>query len=323
MRYSGLFRPIGALGRAILVSPSTRSTRTRIRASHPAPELLERRLALTASPTGLGAAAHFAILGLQGTPITSVSTIVGNVGVSPGGSLWNPTGSTVTGNVTLSAAGQMSGTGKVLGAVTVDPAAVCVATSAALNASTQYACLPAGQTFGSIVQATTVAGRGGVNVVNVNGNISSSLTLSGTSADIFIVNVSGNLTLTGGSGLKLAGGVTPNHVVYNFTASRSTLTIVSPGVTAGTLLAPHGQVILTGTCNGAVIAGGSSVSLLPGARVNEVDFEIPTVTPAATTTSTVAAAASKPTANLDGLIVPLVADSSGNGVIQTTKAGRR
>ena len=41
-----------------------------------------------------------------------------------------------------------------------------------------------------------VNGNGGLNVININGNMTTSLILNGSATDIFIVNVTGTLSLT-------------------------------------------------------------------------------------------------------------------------------
>ncbi|MDR3659485.1 MAG: SdrD B-like domain-containing protein, partial [Mycobacterium sp.] len=132
---------------------------------------------------------------------------------------------------------------------------------------------------------TTVTGNGGLNVININGSVHNSLTLSGTASDVFVVNITGNVDLIGSAALGLAGGVTAGHVLYNVTGHGG-IDILSRNAQDGTLLAPNGDVLVDGTFNGELI-GGRSVTVLPGATVNPAPFSIP----------------SPPTASLSGFVI--------------------
>ena len=87
--------------------------------------------------------------------------------------------------------------------------------NAAVSASANYAALTPTQTFGAITTSQTITGTAGTNVINIASiNLNqAALTLNGPAGSTFIVNVSGNVTLNGGSqgnGLLLTGGVTAN-----------------------------------------------------------------------------------------------------------------
>jgi choice-of-anchor A domain-containing protein len=212
-------------------------------------EGLEARLALSGAIGSLGAAGTFAILGLQGTTIVSLgATVAGSQGISQAGSLWSEF-STIKGPVTEAAAGQVHGLGAGV-TVNVDPTTMAQADSAAVAFSTQAAALSPTQTLPSITQSTTVSGNGGLNVIDITGSISNSLILNGSSSDVFIVNVSGGANLFGNAALGLAGGVTADHVLYNFTASRGSINVFGSGGVNGTLLAPGENVNLMGSLNG-------------------------------------------------------------------------
>jgi len=233
-------------------------------------------LALSASPVSLGAAGQFGVLGLQNTQVTNlIAQVNGNEGVSQGGALQNSIFSKITGNVSESASHQLSGAGKLVGSVTANAALLATVDSSALAASSQAAVLTPTQTLGTIAHSTTVTGNGGLNVIAINGNIRNSLILSGTSSDIFIVNVTGTADLSGRETLGLAGGVTADHVLYNFTGSGGSINILSSSAVDGTLLAPHEDFNLDGTFNGEIIGGGPEIILLPGATVNQDPFSAP------------------------------------------------
>jgi hypothetical protein len=234
-------------------------------------EALEDRLALSTIPS-LGAAGQFGVLGLQNTQINNSNVyITGNEGVSQGGKLTNMAPSTITGNAVESSSGQYSGPGKLGGNLNIDPAMLMQAGTDALNASSTAAGLATTQTFGSITSPTTVTGNGGLNVIAVNGNIKSSLILSGTSSDIFIVNVTGSLSFSASSQLGLTG-VTADHVLYNFTGASGTISSQVGNVLNGTLLAPKYSFNLDGAFYGEIIGGGKSIGLLSGAKVTQIPF---------------------------------------------------
>ncbi len=232
----------------------------------------------------LGTASNYSVLGLINTAITnSAVTITGNEGVSQGGSLSNMASSSITGNVYEYASGQYSGPGILGGSVITNASLLAQNDTDALNASTAAAGLSATQTFGNITAATTVNGNGGLNVIDINGNINlnnASLTLSGSASDVFIVNVTGNATFGGTGGLMLGSGVTVNHVLYNFTGTvggpAGTITSHVGNVFYGTLLAPHESFNLDGSFVGEIIGGGSAgIQLLSNATVNANVMSLP------------------------------------------------
>ena len=92
------------------------------------------------------------------------------------------------------------------------------------------------------------------------------MTPSGTANDVFIVNVTGTLTLGGSSVLGLSGGVTADHVLYNFTGVGYTIATHVGNVTNGTLLAPQCNFDLDGMFNGEIIGGGGSISFVREAQ---------------------------------------------------------
>jgi hypothetical protein len=108
----------------------------------------------------------------------------------------------------------------------------------ALSAAAAAKALSPTQTFGTISSPTTINGNGGQNVIKINGDIKNSLTLNGTVNDTFVNNVTGTANLGGSSALGLAGGVTANNVLYNFTGTSGTIATHVGDVVNGTLLAP-------------------------------------------------------------------------------------
>jgi hypothetical protein len=221
----------------------------------------------------LGTAGDYAALGLANTHIVSIdASITGDAGISKGGRLTSLF-STITGDVVESASRQYRGFGKLDSNVSVNAAAITQADSDALAAASQADALTATQTFKNINAPTTVKGNGGVNVIDITGDINNSLTLSGTASDVFIINVKGSVALNGKESLGVAGGVTANHVLYNFIGSNGSVTDRSGTVIDGTLLGPKYSFDLEGKIDGEIIAG-SDVDLV-GAKVTQDSFTMP------------------------------------------------
>jgi hypothetical protein len=261
-----------------------------IRSYRPAFDALEARW--LPSAVTLGAAANYGVLALQNTQIQNSNAFInGDEGVSQGGRLTNSAASTITGNVYEYGSGQYSGSGTLGGAVISDAARLSQGDTDALTAANQAAALTPTQTLGSVRTPTTLAGNGGLNVIAVNGNITSSLILTGSTSDVFIVNVTGAATLGGSATLGVGGGVTADHVLYNFTGNNSTISTSGGNVLNGTLLAPTYSFSLDGTVNGEIVGGnarvgllgdllglGSKITLFTGAHVNQVSFAFPVAT---------------------------------------------
>lgn len=227
------------------------------------------------NPSGvvdLGVASQFGVLGLQSTAITNAGSVVtGDVGVSQNGSLQNGRNATITGDVIEYASGQYSGRGTLTGSLVVDPTLMTESDQDAQFASAVASALTPTQSLNAVRTATTLTGNGGVNVINVARNITASLTLNGTADDVFVINVSGSLRLGSGEGIRLAGGVTADHVILNFVGSTGSVN-ANRAVINGTVLAPTYSVDLrAATVNGEIIAGGT-ISIAGGTQINAVAF---------------------------------------------------
>ena len=223
----------------------------------------------------LGTAQNYAVLGVgsstvphsAGTLDNSLVTINGNQGIGFGGQIINMAPSTINGNVYEYQAGQYSGPGHLNGSIITNPSLLNQNYTDAVNAANTAAGLAPTQTFGNISNPTTINGNGGLNVININGNITSSITLNGGANDTFIVNVSGNIALGGNSALGVSGGVTGGSVLYNLTSSGQTIDTHVGNTIAGTLLGINDNFHLDGVFNGRIISG-QDITLLSGAIVN-------------------------------------------------------
>ena len=155
-------------------------------------------------------------------------------------------------------------------------------TDATNESNTLAALTPTVPALGNVNGAETVTLSSGVNVVSV-GNINlnqAALTLSAPAGATIIVNVSGTITLAGGSqgnGLRLAGGVTPNNVFFNILSSGSNVTTSGGGNAQdiqGTILDLQGSVGLhPAEVDGQIIAKDFSSS--SGALVSPVPVPEP------------------------------------------------
>jgi hypothetical protein len=134
----------------------------------------------------------------------------------------------------------------------------------AVNASANLASLAPTQTLGAITSGLTITesavGHYVLSISSINLN-QTALTLSAPAGSTFVLNISGNITLNGGSqgnGLLIAGGLRNSDVVYNLTGANSNLTTTG----GGNAQQIYGTVIATGT--------GASVNLHPGQINGEI-----------------------------------------------------
>jgi hypothetical protein len=212
----------------------------------------------------LGAATGFSVLTYNSNNTSDSAFQGGPIGVVNGDWVQSGGGQTNTqqpANVILSP-GHSNGGPNVLSTVYNAPL-LNQAWTDATNASAMLASLN-GQNIGAITSGMTISksvvGNYVLNISDINLN-QSALTLSAPAGSTFVLNISGNITLNGGSqgnGLLLAGGLTTNDVVYNLTGANSNLT-TSGGGNAQTI---HGIVLATGA--------NASVNLHPGAIYGEV-----------------------------------------------------
>ena len=105
----------------------------------------------------------------------------------------------------------------------------------------------------------TITGNGGENVIDLtqvnmtNGDV----LISGTANDTFIFRVSGQFSV-GNSTIRVAGGVTPEHVLWYFP---NTSTIKSPnGAWDGTILALNSPIQFDNTPNGLGFVHGAIIA---------------------------------------------------------------
>ena len=237
---------------------------------------------VASAQVSLGAAAQYTLLTVPGDSTLNISAagVIGDVGVGTGGHIALFGSSQINGDVFLSTTIAQQFTvidGGINGTVLEHQASVDTAIADAVAASNTAAALAPTQSFGSIFTNTTVFGNGGLNVVQINGDVNlnnASLLFFGGPSDIFIVNVSGTMILNGSGFVSPSAGTWDTHVLLNFTGSGTITSTGHPTVNA-TILAPHQTANLSGTF-GSIYAGASlNVGLFGAAKVHATPF-VPT-----------------------------------------------
>ncbi len=243
-----------------------------------------------ASVVDLGDAAGFSVLTYNSNNTSNSAFQGGPIGVVNGN--WTQSGGGQTNNqqptqVILSP-GHTNNGPPVLTTV-YNAALLNSAWTDATNASAMLASLTPTQVLGAITSGMTISesavGHYVLSITNINLN-QSALILNAPAGSTFVLNISGNITLNGGSqgnGLLLAGGLTPNDVVYNLTGANSNLTTSGGGNAQqinGIVLATGANASVNlhpGQINGEVIARTFTTS--SGALVNAPPVPVPEVAP--------------------------------------------
>ena len=247
-----------------------------------------------ADPVDLGAAGpnNFAVLSIGGgnVAMNGPGTTNGNVGVTGPGQLQlnssngNPAVA-INGNVFLGDTASITHPQQVNGNIFTNQ-------NALLNQAAQDA-LHASQVAGGLAATNptkaislnggsqTITGGPGVNVLNlgsggINLNGGATLTLNAPASGSFVINDPGQFNLTGGSKINLAGGLTPNNVLYNLTGNNQQVALNgggggSPGgpnaQISGVLLAPNSTINFSPGQDTPEIIGGKNINLVSGGQV--------------------------------------------------------
>jgi hypothetical protein len=253
--------------------------------------LMASGAASAATSLDLGAAGGFALvdlasgktLGLNSGPLAGNVLLGNHVNAAfAGGGGGHITGvldydSTVTGTNTFTQLATAPTTATVSTAFTTD------AFNAANGVASYIEGLAATQSFGTINSTTTINGNGGLNVIHLGSLQNALLTLHGGANDMFVFDVSG--TFATNQHMALTGGVTADHVIFDFTGASGNVFQTSGGdLLYGTFLATHGgsfqfsNLVLTG----ALINTGGNVQFVSGSELPTFSsFKAPVPEPAA------------------------------------------
>jgi choice-of-anchor A domain-containing protein len=219
----------------------------------------------------LGAASTYAVLQFgNNTATISAGGATGDVGIGPKGTFGISGSSFVTGTLYLSSGDTYSRSGSATIGSVAPNSNLSAAISNAQAASQSDAAMPCTQSYSTWNSSRTVTGVVGNNVICV-GNValaaSEVVTLTGPAGAKFVINVTGSFSMSGGSAIRVAGGVRSQDVTYNITGSGNDAVLSGGSGVDGSLLAPNRAVQLSaGVTNGQVIAGGR-VIISGGAQV--------------------------------------------------------
>ena len=207
----------------------------------------------------------------------SRTTVYGDVGVGPWGTLDFQGPATIEGDLyldpTLQPSDVISDDGTVTGSRFTDIDLTTAVADAKTVAETYRDASPT-QTFGTITGNLTVTGAGGtsVNVIEIaNLDYSGSsdvtpleLTLSGTTDELFVLNIVSKLDLGPAASIT---GVDPSKVILNVLSGNTPAQTGSNSWVGGTILALDRKIALQGI-SGPVMGGlVSEISLVGGALV--------------------------------------------------------
>jgi hypothetical protein len=219
----------------------------------------------TASVVDLKTAAGWAVLTYNSSNISDSAFNGGPIGVVNGN--WTQSGGGQTSNqqaTTVYLSPGHTNNGPNVETTVFDAAKLNQAWTDAVNASASLAALAPTATYGAITSGLTIgeSAKGNyvfdISSINLNQD---HITLSAPAGSTFVLNISGNVTLNGGSagnGILVGGGLTSNDVIINLTGTNSNLTTTG----GGNAQQIFGTVIATGT--------GASVNLHPGQINGEI-----------------------------------------------------
>ena len=243
-------------------------------------------------PVDLGTAGEFTLLALNGDiqdsgptgPDANPSSVSGKIGIATAGHKFQTSGSRIyDGPIYIHTGSTLSSS--AIGFPTPQQSAaidqmLAQASADAFAASNFAAGLQATATYGNINSSLSITQNAVGNYVfdiqSINFSGGKSLTLSAPAGSNFILNIQqGGITLSPGS-IVLAGGLTPDHVLINYTGTNDIKT--SGGSNSSriyaNILAPNAHVQLTpGFVAGFIIA--QSIQMSSGANV----VPVPEVTP--------------------------------------------
>lgn len=228
----------------------------------------------------LGSAEGFAVLGFEQVDMTisSGNTIVtGDVGYGVDGTLDFSGGGLITGRLfhhlgqstTYNLSGGSSVSDGIFAMDMVNPVLD------ARNASAVAAGKSADQVVASLGAGDLINAAGAVTTIDVTGDLSISsgtLTINVADDQLVILNISGDMRLSGGSLIDIVGGGSAANVLYNILGSGDRVEFNGDSTVNGTVLAADRNITIAGgVVNGAILgAGFGEFKLQSGPEVNYV-----------------------------------------------------
>lgn len=226
----------------------------------------------------LGAAQAYSVFGVGNTQMTMSSgntVVTGNVAVGPNSSLDFSGGGHIIGGLYVDPSSSAKLTGGSSASMGVNTVSLSQAAQDAIHASQVAASDAATMNLSSITNGTgTINASGALSVLDVSGDVNLSgghtLTLNGSANDFLVINVDGSFTFSGGSKMDLTGGLTANHILWNFVGSGQGVNFNGNSTVDGTFLAIDRDITVSGgIVNGAVIGSENhKLKLQSGPKVN-------------------------------------------------------
>src|SRR2546421_4257564 len=201
---------------------------------------------------------------------TGTTDIYGDVGVAGDGNISLSGSATIHGDLYWRTPGtlKLSGNAQITGMRHHDSASDAIldnGVSEANATSTHAASFTSSFAYAGLTNITssmTLTAQhdrpGNSTVLNLNSIVlgnQSTLTLSGTATDVFILNVSNQFSLSSQSKIVLTGGLSWDDVLFNIKGNGSDITLDGQSTLNGILMANKRTLSLTG---GSLVAGGGA-----------------------------------------------------------------
>ncbi|HCM39099.1 MAG TPA: hypothetical protein DIS93_03935 [Bdellovibrionales bacterium] len=134
------------------------------------------------------------------------------------------------------------------------------------------------QEISGITGSKTIMGNGKLNVISIPGDLHLSATqqlvLDGTASDVFVINISGEIRVTGHASIALANGVQAKNVVFNAIGAGKAIQLAGGGKISGTFvgLLRGASIGGSGVLNGSIYSSNSISIKGSGQAWNPVVF---------------------------------------------------
>ena len=164
----------------------------------------------------------------------------------------------------------------------VSPSVGTQAFSDVATDSSTDAALPATQTFGAINGTQTITGNGGLNVIDIASLHNPNLTISGSSSDVFVFNVSGLFQTNQAITLN---GVSASQILWNLTGTGTVFQTSGGDTLFGTFLATDGGDFQFSSLNltGELIDTDGHIQFVSNSSLTGQPFAPPVPEPATAT----------------------------------------
>jgi hypothetical protein len=235
---------------------------------------------------GVAGPQNFGLLNVGDGTVTVENTTImasfvyGNAGIASNEKLTMSGGSQINGNLYLgnTATTDFSGGSGVTGTTFLNQDTLLnQARTDAINASTAAAALPGQTALGNVTASQTLT-PGAYSLTGLDFSAGDFLTLNG--AGTYIFNISGDMLLSGDSGVLLTGGATEGNVLFNIVGTLAENHLFHDSgnsVVRGIVLNLNGDIIVDGGLSGnppvgvfGEVIGGQDITIKSGSSVQQV-----------------------------------------------------